>query len=120
MTFLEYEERSEMTQITEGDCPRAKINELPHVTKIHCSIKSVKRLMPIMGYVDEALFEVRYGRIAHLMKIPVQISAVKALVHFWDPNYRCFTFGDIDMTPTLEEYAEILSFPHNSNKVYFR
>ena len=80
----------------------------------------IKRLMPIMGYIDEVVFEVRYGRIAHLMKIPVQISAVKALMHLWDPSYRCFTFGDIDMTPTIEEYAQILSFPHNPHKVYFR
>ena len=80
----------------------------------------MKRLMPILGYVDEALFEVRYGRIAHLLKIPIQMSAIKALMYFWDPNYRCFTFGNIDMTPTIEEYAQILSFPHNPHKVYFR
>ena len=50
----------------------------------------------------------------------VQISAVKALMHFWDPSYRCFTFEDIDMTPTLEEYAQILSFPNDPYKVYFK
>lgn len=119
MTFLEYEERFEMTQLNEGDCPRAKINELSHMTKIHCYMENLKGLMPIMGDVDEALFEVRYGGIAHLRKIPVRISAVKALMHFWDLNYWCFTSGDIDMTPTTEEYAQILSFPHNPHKVYF-
>jgi hypothetical protein len=51
------------------------------------------------------LFERKYERIAHLIRIPVQISAVKALMHFWNPGYICFTFGDIDMTPTIEEYA---------------
>ena len=118
LTFSEYGERSEMMQLTEGDCPRS--NNLPHVTKIHCSIENIKRLLPLMGCVDEALFEERYGRIIHLLKIPIQTSAIKALTHFWDPNYRCFTFGNIDMTPTIEEYAQILSFPHNPLKVYFR
>ena len=41
-------------------------------------------------------------------------------MHFWDPSYRCFTFGDIDMTPTLKEYAQILIFPNDLYKVYFR
>jgi len=109
-----------MMQLVEGDCSRTKVEELPHITKVHCSIDNIKKLAPILGYIDENLFEKKYGRIIHLIRIPVQISAVKALMHFWDPSYRCFTFGDIDMTPTLEEYAQILSFPNDPYKVYFR
>ena len=41
-------------------------------------------------------------------------------MHLWDPSYRCFTFGDIDITLTLEEYAQILSFLNDPYKVYFR
>jgi hypothetical protein len=74
----------------------------------------------ILGYIDETLFEKKYRRIAHLIKIPVHISAIKALMHFWDLGYRCFTFGDVDMTPTIEGYAQILNFPYNHHKVYFR
>jgi hypothetical protein len=29
-------------------------------------------------------------------------------------------FRDIDMTPTIKEYAQILNFPNNPYKVYFR
>jgi hypothetical protein len=105
ITFLDYGERSKMMQFVEGDCSRTKVEELLHITKVHCSINSIKKLAPILRYIEENLFEKKYGRIAHLIRIPVQISAVKALMHFWDPSYRCFTFGDIDMTPTLEEYA---------------
>ena len=119
-TFSEYGERSEMMQLVEGDCSRTKVEELPPITKVQCSIDNIKKLVPILGYIDENLFEKKYGRIAYLLRIPVQISAVKALLHFWDPSYRCFTFGDIDMTPTLEEYAQILSFPNDPYKVYFR
>ena len=28
---------------------------------------------------------------------------------FWDLSYRCFTFNQEDMTPTIEEYSFILS-----------
>jgi len=109
-----------MMQLVEGDCSRTKVEELPHITKVHCFIDSINKLAPILGYIDENLFEKKYGRIAHLVRILVQISTVKALMHFWDPSYRCFTFGDVDMTPTLEEYAQILSFPNDPYKVYFR
>jgi hypothetical protein len=87
---------------------------------VHYPVDTIKKLAPLLGYIDENLFENKYGRIAHLIRMPVQISAVKALMHFWDPSYRCFTFGDIDMTPTLEEYAQILSFPYDPYKAYFR
>ena len=105
MAFLEYGEKYEMMQLIEGDCPRTKINELLHITTVHYSIENIKKLMTILGYVDETLFERKYGWIALLMKISIKMSLVKALIHFWDPSYRCFTFKDVDMTPTIEEYA---------------
>ena len=40
------------------------------------------------------------------------------MINFWDPEYRCFTFDIVDMTPTLEEYDFLLSCL-KSNKVYF-
>jgi hypothetical protein len=118
LTFSKYGERSEMMQLVKGDCPKTKVEELRYITKVHCFIDSIKKLAPILGYIDENLFEKKYGRIAHLIRMSIQISVVKALMHFWDPSYRCFTFGDIDMTPTLEEYAQILSFPNDPYKVY--
>lgn len=30
------------------------------------------------------------------------------MLHFWDPYYCCFTFRSIKLTPTTEEYAELL------------
>ena len=54
------------------------------------------------------------------MRLPVQAAATKALLNFWDPSYRRFTFGNVDMTPTLEEYERILDFPNNSHKIYLR
>jgi hypothetical protein len=70
--------------------------------------------------MDEIFFERMYRRIAYLICISIQISVVKAMLHFWNPYYRCFTFGDIDITRTIEEYAQILNFPNNPHKVYFR
>ena len=54
------------------------------------------------------------------MKIIVQVLAVKALLHFQDLNYICFTFEEIDTPSTIEEYVQILNFLKNLDKVYFR
>ena len=54
------------------------------------------------------------------MRLPVQAATIKAQLNFWDPSYRCFTFGNINMTPTLEEYERILDFPNNSHRIYHR
>ena len=105
MNFSRYGERSEMIQLVEGDCLTTKVEELPYITKVHCSIENIKKLVPILGYINETLFEKKYGRIAHLIRIPVQILVVKALMHFWNLGYRCFTFIDIDMTLIIKEYA---------------
>ncbi|MBA0730749.1 hypothetical protein Golax_025543, partial [Gossypium laxum] len=32
------------------------------------------------------------------------------MVHFWDPTYRCFTFNEVDMVPTIEEYSALLHY----------
>jgi len=54
------------------------------------------------------------------MRLPVQAIAVKALLNSWDPNYRCFTFRNINMTPTLKEYKRIFDFLNNSHKIYLK
>ena len=68
--------------------------------------------MSIVGYVDETLFEVRYGRIASNENPNSDISSQgpytllgSQLSMLYLLRYR--------MTPTIEEYAQILSFPHN-------
>ncbi|MBA0570564.1 hypothetical protein Golob_004200 [Gossypium lobatum] len=32
------------------------------------------------------------------------------MVRFWDPIYRCFTFNELDMVSTIEEYSTILHY----------
>ncbi|KAK5843082.1 hypothetical protein PVK06_005513 [Gossypium arboreum] len=40
---------------------------------------------------------------------------------FWNPAYCCFTFGEVDLVPTLEEYATLLRCPRiQRNKAYVR
>ena len=60
-----------MMQLVEGDSLRTKVRELPHMTKVHYSMDNIKKLVSVMGYADETLFERKYTRIAHLIRISV-------------------------------------------------
>ena len=40
---------------------------------------------------------------------------------YWDPSYRCFTFNQEDMTPTVEEYVALLRIALSSlYKVFWK
>ncbi|MFQ6626596.1 hypothetical protein Gotur_004681, partial [Gossypium turneri] len=32
----------------------------------------------------------------------------RALAQFWNPAYSCFTFGKVNLVPTIEEYMALL------------
>jgi hypothetical protein len=69
MTFSKYGERSEIMQLIKGDCLETKVGILMHVTKVHYFIDNKKKLVSVLRHVDETLFERKYGRIAHQIKI---------------------------------------------------
>lgn len=54
------------------------------------------------------LLELNYGKIAHLLCVPVQIEAITCLAQFYDPPLRCFTFQDFQLAPTIEKFSHIL------------
>ena len=53
-----------------------------------------------------------------IARVEVLSPTVRALVHFWDPDYRCFSFGSIDLYPTVEEYGLLTEFPNNLYRIY--
>ncbi|KAG8493036.1 hypothetical protein CXB51_010354 [Gossypium anomalum] len=59
------------------------------------------------------IFTERYEDIANLIAINVD---EQAMVRFWDPAYRCFTFNQEDMTPTIEEYTALLCIDNITKK----
>ncbi|KAG8490266.1 hypothetical protein CXB51_015367 [Gossypium anomalum] len=44
-------------------------------------------------------------------RISVDKYLFRALAQFWNPAYSCFTFGEIDLVPTVEEYMALLNCP---------
>ncbi|MBA0819465.1 hypothetical protein Gohar_028078 [Gossypium harknessii] len=52
----------------------------------------------------------KYGDVAQLLFVKPDDALLKAMARFWDPSYRCFTFNEVDMVPTIEEYSTLLHY----------
>ena len=82
-------------------------------------MNEVNKLTTHFHNVDKDAFLRKYEHLVEIAKVEVLSLAVRALVHFWDPDYRCFSFGSIDLCPTVEEYGLLIEFPNNLYQIYF-
>ncbi|XP_050895263.1 uncharacterized protein LOC127101873 [Lathyrus oleraceus] len=57
---------------------------------------------------DPKDFKDRFGRLLFVLYTDVEDGLLCTLVHFYDPVYRCFTFPDYQLFPTMEEYPYLL------------
>ncbi|KAL5172670.1 hypothetical protein HKD37_16G045380 [Glycine soja] len=71
-----------------------------------------------MGPLQRRAFRKVYGKILDLTAAEVFTEAVISLAQYYDQPLRCFTFGDIQMVPTIEEFEEILGCPLGGRKPY--
>ena len=72
---------------------------------------SLKELGRLMGPLQRQAFRKVYGKILDLTIAEVFTEAVISLAQYYDQPLRCFTFGDFQMVPTIEEFEEILGYP---------
>ncbi|AES76220.2 hypothetical protein MTR_6g073790 [Medicago truncatula] len=56
-------------------------------------------------------FRFRYGGLLPILRTNVEEKLVHTLVQFYDPSFRCFTFPDFQLVPTLEAYSHLLGLP---------
>ncbi|KAI5437980.1 hypothetical protein KIW84_023927 [Lathyrus oleraceus] len=72
----------------------------------------LKELRNLTSYVLDPLgFKDRYGKLLSILTTQVDEGLTSVLVQFYDPLYRCFTFPDFQLLPTLEEYAYLVGIP---------
>ncbi|PPD69132.1 hypothetical protein GOBAR_DD33987 [Gossypium barbadense] len=53
------------------------------------------------------LFYCNYGDLPYLLSVKVDKYLFRAIAQFWNPAYCCFTFGKVDLTPTVEDYSPL-------------
>ncbi|KAH1242711.1 hypothetical protein GmHk_07G019990 [Glycine max] len=81
-------------------------------------VTSLKELGRLMGPLQRQAFRKVYGKILDLTTTEVFTEAVICLAQYYDQPLRCFTFGDFQMVPTIEEFEEILGCPLGGRKPY--
>ena len=63
----------------------------PKIPKI--KLKELKTIWKHWTEERQNAFIAKYGDIALLLPIEVDEQLLKAIILFWDPSYRCFTFN---------------------------
>ncbi|MBA0822402.1 hypothetical protein Goarm_019207, partial [Gossypium armourianum] len=104
----------EDTHSREGDCQIASFDSsIPQIVCMNCRRNREDELKGIWKSWDEAKktrFWDKYGDVAQLLFVKPDNALLKAMVRFWDPTYRCFTFNEVDMVSTIEEYSTLLHY----------
>ncbi|MBA0846026.1 hypothetical protein Goarm_022843 [Gossypium armourianum] len=102
------------TQSREDDCQIASFDSsLPQIVRLDYSRNSEDELKGIWKSWDEVKkmrFRDKHGNVAQLLFVKSDNTLLKAMVHFWHPTYKCFTFNEVDMVPTIEECSTFLHY----------
>ncbi|MFQ6634455.1 hypothetical protein Gotur_012347 [Gossypium turneri] len=92
--------------------------------KVENNTVNLQELKEIWAQWDDKvkqLFYCNYGDLPYLLDIKVDEHLFRALAQFWNSAYSCFTFGKVDMVPTMEEYTTLLRCSRiQADKAYSR
>ncbi|MBA0675424.1 hypothetical protein Goari_016970, partial [Gossypium aridum] len=113
---------SEDTHSREGDCQIASFDSsIPQIVRMNSRRNREDELKGIWKSWDEAKktrFQDKYGDVAQLLFVKPNNALLKAMVHFWDPTYRCFTFNEVDMNVDFRgPLANLMGLPIDKVKV---
>ncbi|KAL1150959.1 hypothetical protein V6Z11_A09G009200 [Gossypium hirsutum] len=116
---------SEQTQLEKGDSIAVGyISELSGYTRISVTQNNLQELKEIYdqwGRETKQLFYGNYGDLPYLLDVQIDENLFRALAQFWNPAYSCFTFGEVDLVPTVEEYTALLRCPRSqADRIYSR
>jgi hypothetical protein len=71
-------------------------------------VERMRHWWTLLGEDDHADIVGVFGKFPSLMRLRVDRGLLEALASFWDPTHCCFSIGEVDLVPTLEEYAGLL------------
>ncbi|KAG8472005.1 hypothetical protein CXB51_036546 [Gossypium anomalum] len=116
---------SEQTQLEKGDSVAVgHMSELSGYTRISVTQNNLQELKEIWdqwGNETKQLFYGNYGDLPYLLDVQIDERLFRALAQFWNPVYSCFTFGEVDLVPTVEEYTALLRCPRfQVDRIYSR
>ncbi|KAL5187183.1 hypothetical protein HKD37_05G012902 [Glycine soja] len=95
-----------------GSCQTPSLKKRFYQVKVKSlGITSLKELGQLMGQLQRRAFCKAYGKIWDLTMAEVSTEAIASLAQYYDQLLRCFTFGDFQLSPMVEEFEEILGCP---------
>ena len=71
-------------------------------------VERMRHWWTLLGEDDHASIVGVFGKFPPLMRLRVDRGLLEALASFWDLTHCCFSVGEVDLVPTLEEYAGLL------------
>uniref|UniRef100_A0A2N9HWZ5 DUF7745 domain-containing protein n=1 Tax=Fagus sylvatica TaxID=28930 RepID=A0A2N9HWZ5_FAGSY len=72
-------------------------------------VERMRHWWTLLGEDDHADIVGIFGKFPPFMRLQVDRGLLEALASFWDPTHCCFSIGEVDLIPTMEEYAEASS-----------
>ena len=116
---------SERMQMETGDSLEpGQMMEALGYTSVVSKLNNLQDLADIWQRWDFKMrqeFQSEYGDIALLLRVQTDKNLLRALAQFWNSRYNCFTFGVVDLTPTVEEYTALLRCPRiKEGKIYMK
>ena len=117
---------SSTSSLPQGIWENMGLNQTPsfkkrfyHVKTKSLKVASLQELGQQMDQVQRQAFHKTYGKIWDLAMIEVSVEAITSITHYYDQPLRCFTFGDFQLVPIVEEFEGILGCPLGGRKSYF-
>uniref|UniRef100_A0A2N9HX44 DUF7745 domain-containing protein n=1 Tax=Fagus sylvatica TaxID=28930 RepID=A0A2N9HX44_FAGSY len=71
-------------------------------------VERMRHWWTLLGEDDHADIVGFFGKFPPFMRLQVDRGLLEALASFWDPTHCCFSIGEVDLIPTMEEYAKLL------------
>ncbi|XP_050920559.1 uncharacterized protein LOC127138211 [Lathyrus oleraceus] len=80
--------------------------------QLHFKCPELTELRKLGSLVDSSPdLKDRYRRILTVLNTDAEDEVLNTLVQFYDSVYKCFTFPDYQLAPSLEEYSYYIYFP---------
>ncbi|KAL1175696.1 hypothetical protein V6Z11_A04G106400 [Gossypium hirsutum] len=86
----------------------SKLSDYTRISVTQNNLQELKEIWDQWGNETKQSFYSNYGDLPHLLDIQIDEHLFRALAQFWNPPYSCFTFGKVDLVPTVEEYTALL------------
>ncbi|KAG8488714.1 hypothetical protein CXB51_016670 [Gossypium anomalum] len=116
---------SENAQLEKGDSlTKECTSELWDFTRISVVQNELQELKELWSHWDDEMKQLlycNYGDIPYLLDVKVDRYLFRAMAQFWNSSYSCFTFGRVDLAPTVEKYTTLLRcLRFQVDKIYSR